>query len=197
VNWDRFNMATGASDAKTDGAMLFNMVGIGAGLFPHWLGMGEAFRLATATAMETPTLRNFERYQRFWQSIWQDMYDHVLSMGERYGNKSFADRTVDISLDPLLQQDLAAIAEAVVQFNTAGVPMPAKETARIAWQAIGFEDIEDLLAKEFPEDDAGQERAAVKVADLAAMRELLKEAANGGDPEALRMAGEAFLDSLR
>ncbi len=32
--------------------------------------------------------------------------------------------------------------------------------------------------------------------DLAAMYELLKETANGGDPEALRMAGEAFLDSL-
>jgi hypothetical protein len=200
VNWDRFNMSSGASDAEKDGRMLFNMVGIGAGLFPHWLGQGEAFRLATASAMETPTLRNFERYQRFWQSIWQDMYDHVLAMAELYGGQTFTDedRIVEITLDPLLQEDLTAVATALGQLsNVPQVTLPAKETSRIAWQALGFEDIEELLAAEFPEGEDGQERAAVKVADLAAMRELLIEARNGGGQEAIQMASEAFMDSLR
>ncbi len=197
VNWDRFNMASGASDAEIDGRLLLNMVGIGGGMFPHWLGHGESFRLATATAMEMPTLRNFRRYQMFWQSIWQDMFDFVLMQAERYGGQSFPKKGVAIELDPLLQEDLTALADALAQLSTVSqVALPAKEISRIAWQALGIEDIEDLLVKVFPDDDAGQERAAVKVADLAAMRELLKEAANGGGPEALRMAGEAFLDSL-
>ncbi len=197
VNWDRFNMASGASDAEIDGRMLFNMVGIGAGLFPHWLGHGESFRLATAQAMELPTLRNFQRYQMFWQSIWQDMFDFVLMQAERYGGQRFPEKGVAIELDPLLQEDLTALAEALAQLSTVSqVALPAKAISRIVWQAVGIEDIEGLLAKVFPDDDAGQERAAVKVADLAAMRELLKEAGNGGDPEALAMAREAFLDSI-
>lgn len=197
VNWDRFNMASGASDAEIDGRMLFNMVGIGAGLFPHWLGHGESFRLATAQAMELPTLRNFQRYQMFWQSIWQDMFDFVLMQAERYGNQSFPEQGVAIELDPLLQEDLTALADALGQLSqVSAVRLPPKEISRIAWHALKVEGIEDLLAAEFPEDDAGQERAAVKVSDLAAMRELLKEATNGGDPEALAMAKEAFLDSM-
>ena len=150
-------------------------------------------------AMETPTLRNFERYQRFWQSIWQDMYDHVLAMGELYGSQSFADKAVEISLDPLLQADLSELATAIEQVaNVPSVTLPAKETTRLVLQALKIEDVEEVVAKLFPEDADGQERAAVKVADLAAMRELLKEAANGnGDGEAVQMAGEAFLDALR
>ena len=197
VNWDRFNMSSGAQDAKADGAMLFNMVGIGAGLMPHWLGMGESFRLATATAMETPTLRNFERYQRFWQSIWRDMYDHVLAMAEKHGGQNFQEKGVEIALDPLLQTNLSELATAIEQVkDVPEIALPPKELTRLFLQALKIEDVEDFIAKEFPEDDAGQERAAVKVADLAAMRELIAEAANGGGPEALRMAGEAFLDSL-
>ncbi|KKN63578.1 hypothetical protein LCGC14_0500260 [marine sediment metagenome] len=197
VKWDRFNMSSGAQDAKADGAMLFNMVGIGAGLFPHWLGMGESFRLATASAMETPTLRNFERYQRFWQSVWQDMYDHVLAMAEKHGGQNFQEKGVEIALDPLLQTNLSELATAIEQVkDVPEIALPPKELTRLFLQALKIEDVEDFIAKEFPEDDAGQERAAVKVADLAAMRELIAEAANGGGPEALRMVGEAFLDSL-
>ena len=153
--------------------------------------------IAGNSAMETPTLRNFERYQRFWQSIWQDMYDHVLAMAERYGGQTFADKTAEIALDPLLQTDLSELATAIEQVaDVSAVVLPVRETTRLFLQALKIEDVEEVIAKLFPEDDAGQERAAVKVADLAAIRELLKEAANGGDPEALRMAGEAFLDSL-
>lgn len=200
VSWDRFNMATGASDAEIDGRMLFNMVGIGAGLFPHWLGMGEAFRLATATSMEGPLLRGFARYQLFWKSVWQDLFDHVLAMAEKYGSQTFENKTVEIALDPLLQTDLTELATALGDLSgVEAVTLPARETTRLALQALKIEDVEEVIAKLFPEDADGQERAAVKVADLAAMYELLKEAAasSNGNGEALQMAGEAFLEALR
>ncbi len=154
--------------------------------------------IAGNTAMETPTLRNFERYQRFWQSVWQDMYDHVLAMAEKHGGQNFQEKGVEIALDPLLQTNLSELATAIEQVkDVPEIALPPKELTRLFLQALKIEDVEDFIAKEFPEDDAGQERAAVKVADLAAMRELLKEAGNGGGLDALQMAGEAFVDSLR
>jgi hypothetical protein len=49
---ERLPMGTGASDAKTDGEALHMMACLGLGLFPHYAGAGDAYRLATASAME-------------------------------------------------------------------------------------------------------------------------------------------------
>lgn len=45
-------MKTGASDAKTDGEMFTWMVGLSGRLFPHYLGLGDSYRLATACYSE-------------------------------------------------------------------------------------------------------------------------------------------------
>lgn len=39
-------MATGAGDAKTDGEMFSWMAGLAGGVFPHYMGLGDAYRLA-------------------------------------------------------------------------------------------------------------------------------------------------------
>jgi hypothetical protein len=56
-------METGASAAQTDGNMLAQIIGSSVGIFPHYFGLGESFRLATATAMELPMRIMFKVYQ--------------------------------------------------------------------------------------------------------------------------------------
>lgn len=69
---------TGAGAAQVDGSMLLQISGVGAGIFPHYLGGGEAFRLATADAMESPMLTSFSAYQDDIKSLYRDMFDYVL-----------------------------------------------------------------------------------------------------------------------
>lgn len=55
---------TGAEAARVDGGMLIQSIGVGAGVFPHYLGSGESFRLATAGAMEPPMVKAFQGFQQ-------------------------------------------------------------------------------------------------------------------------------------
>jgi len=71
---------TGASNANTDEAMIVRRATLGASVFPHYAGFGEAFRLATATAMEPPMLKNFQVYQMLMKSdVFMAIFDSVLA----------------------------------------------------------------------------------------------------------------------
>lgn len=69
---------TGAKAAEIDGNMILTMAGAAVGIFPHYFGAGEAFRLATATAMEAPMLKTFQAYRQLWKDMWKDVFDYVL-----------------------------------------------------------------------------------------------------------------------
>lgn len=105
----RFNLTTGAVDAEKDGAKFLSMAGMSARIYPHWLGQGEAFRLATASAMEMPTLKAFKRYQLFWKAQFEHMAKIVLQAAEDYGSESFSTYEVTVSLDPILTPDYKAV----------------------------------------------------------------------------------------
>ena len=49
--------ATGCSKGVTLGIekRIPLMAGLGGGVYPHWMGAGDAYRLATATSMEAAT----------------------------------------------------------------------------------------------------------------------------------------------
>ena len=76
---ERMPLTTGAGDAKADGEALLLMVGLGGGVYPHWLGAGDAYRLATATSMEGPMLREFSRYRNFWSEQFRKMLRIVIT----------------------------------------------------------------------------------------------------------------------
>ena len=57
---------TAANSAKIDGNMIMQVLGVSGGVFPHYLGSGDAFRLATATAMEPPMAKQFDAYRKRW-----------------------------------------------------------------------------------------------------------------------------------
>lgn len=154
----RLGMGTGASDAKQDGEALAWMAALGGGLFPHWAGMGDAYRLATASSMETPLLRSFSRYQSWWAAQFRNMVRIVLWSAEMYGGKVFEDYDCEINIDKLLEVDLPVLVAAAGDMVT-NVIKPSIEmgtiNAETAWevtralifqlmQALGTEDSVDL-----------------------------------------------------
>lgn len=111
---EKLPLGTNASDAQFDGGALLMMAGLGLGVYPHYLGVGEAFRLATATAMESPLHRQWSRYQQFWSATFRRMLRIVLAMDTLYGSKRiYEDTGADVSTDRLIEVDLSMIAEAV------------------------------------------------------------------------------------
>ncbi len=184
ANLERLPLSTGSSDAKTDGEALLLMAGLGAGLYPHYLGAGDSYRLATAFAMELPTKKQFARYQKFWTAQFRKMARIVLWAAEEYGGKTFESYTVDVSTDKLLDFDLTALGNLVnTVFNpniTSGLIPPAAAKASLAqvWrvilQAVGVSNADDLTS-----DAAFGIPATLDVkvaAELAALRETLQEA---------------------
>lgn len=159
---ERLPMGTAAGDARIDGEALLMMAGLAGGVYPHWLGAGESFRLATATAMEMPTLRNFKRYQNFWAAQFRKMVTIVLEAQEQYAGKAFEDKGASVSTDRLLEVDLKMMSEAVDGLFTntiqpyweAGlVPVDTvRKLAALVWrevvQALGSDDADALASDE-------------------------------------------------
>ena len=170
---ERLPMGTGASDAKTDGEALLQMAGLGGGVFPHYLGAGDAFRLATATSMEQPLLRQWSRYQIFWSAQFRKMARIVLFMKERYGRTSYETWEVQVSTDRLVETDLQMLARSVSAlfrdvFNpltTAGqIPTEAQQqiityTWQMLLQAMGATEVHEMINMDMYEaEEAEKER---------------------------------------
>jgi hypothetical protein len=160
VDRERFPMGTGAGDAAQDGESLMAMVGLAGRVYPHWLGRGDAFRLATATSMATPVLRAFNRYQLFWSSIWSDVAAWVLGFYAEKKNVTFANTEVDISTDSVLSNSMTDIYQAtqtMMQLSPSLSPeevaLSAKQLNRLALQTLGVRDIEEELDDIEPEPE--------------------------------------------
>jgi hypothetical protein len=155
------NRPTGAADAEKDGQPLITQVGLSFGLFPHWLGRGEYYRLATATAMEMPVLKSFNRYQNFWASVWQDMFKIVIGFAEKYGGKSFSDKTATISSNRIITLSQQDIAQAVTALNDmtdrglidAGVASEiGKMLIQAALETMGISGAQEMLQPVQPKE---------------------------------------------
>lgn len=183
--------STGAGDADRDGAMLIAMAGIAAGVFPHYLGRGEAFRLATATSMETPVFRMWARYQNLWGQEMIEHFNFILDMRERYAGETYDDREATITMDPLREPDVAAVAQGLTALNQAEL-LPSEIATRLALEAFQVDDIETVLAQAFPESATAEQQTA----NLRVLGDLLREAVNGDD-EDRRLAAEVGLEQVQ
>ena len=176
-------MTTGASDAKTDGEMFSWMAGLAGGVFPHYLGMGDAYRLATATSMERPLNMQFTLYRNQLGAMMRRMVRIVLQFREEYGNAKFENYNVDVSTDRLVEDDLTNVTEAVARtyrdvLSTATIPEDAKEQMNVfllqkVLEAMGAQDVQDIISledyenqeePEMPEPEV-EEPEAVEVAE--------------------------------
>lgn len=162
----RMPLSTGAGDAQIDGAALLGMVGLSGGIYAHWLGRGEAFRLATATAMESPTYRQFLRYQAFWEDAWRDIAKVVFWAKTEYGAGSFEDEEVDIASDAIIQTDIRLLSMALGMAVDKEFVTPDIALERFL-SALGVKNVATIVAEEAK---ARKERQAIDDAAAAQAR---------------------------
>jgi len=196
ITRNRLSQSTGAGDASQDGAMIIAQAGLSAGVFPHWLGRGESFRLATAAAMELPTKANFRRYSAFWQDVFADMVHLVLDMAERYGGASFDEeqREVNITTSNLADVDLPAMAGAIAQLQPL-VKLPPKVWTILTLQAFNVPDADTIVQEMYPE--GGEEVPGLPEPEQPSTPSDTEPAADSGAPETPDDAPETTVQPAR
>lgn len=171
VDTTDFPMRTGAADARIDHEAFAWMALLSGGVFPHWAGMGDAYRLATATAMEAPLQRQFSRYQAFWAAQFRKMVRIVLRAEEVFTDALFETYAAEVNIDKLVEVDLPGMTEALGRvFNLIINPLAMlhaiptevvqgmlQATLRVVLQALGV-DAEPIIGDEMwvlPEPEPG------------------------------------------
>jgi len=168
---------TGGGDAKSDGDALLLMAGIGGGVYPHWMGAGDAYRLATAQSMEQPLKRQFSMYQKFWSAQFRDMVRIVLWSSETYSGNAEMFTTYDasVSTDRLIEADLEQTSSSIaVMYRDVIMPMLTQglippdvmvqinqAVLRIMLQALGVDDADGITSDEAMGIDAEESGKSV------------------------------------
>lgn len=154
------NRPTNAADAEKDGIAILAQTALAGKIYPHYLGRGEYYRLATATAMEGPTFRSFNRYQQFWSSIWRTLVEMVAWGAQEYGRASFSTVEVDVNTDRIIDTDVSEIDEIMDSINggvregTVDIEVAKKaqlSLIRMALQTIGTPNIVDVVGANIEE----------------------------------------------
>lgn len=144
------NKPTNAADAEKDGIAILNQAALSGKIYPHYLGRGDYYRLATATAMEGPTFRSFNRYQHFWASVWRTLVQMVGKAKEKYGRMTFDNYDVDINTDRIIDTSveeidglMSAISDALAKEAISPELATASQEAliRMAMQTLGIPDV--------------------------------------------------------
>ncbi|GAG21012.1 unnamed protein product, partial [marine sediment metagenome] len=152
-------MRTGASDAKTDGEMFSWIAGLSGGVYPHYLGLGDSYRLATAQSMEKPMFMQFSLYRNRLNAIWRDMVRIVLQAQERYNKQKYETYEAHIAADRLVEADLEGISTAVgttfrdvinPQVLAGTIPDETVENMTVyglqsVLHSIGAEDVQEMV----------------------------------------------------
>jgi hypothetical protein len=209
ADYSKLPLSTGAGDAKNDGESLAWMAALGGGLFPHYTGLGDAYRLATATSMEGPLLRQFTRYQNFWAAQFRKMVRIVLWADEQFGGAPDYDTyDAEVNTDPLLDEDftslISALSQLYAQVYFPGVASgllpdePARDIMQATWRlvltSLGVSDVDDIIndesmAEPEPEEEPEPEPAVPPVPPEQPEGELPPEG-EPGEEEPADMAAE-------
>jgi hypothetical protein len=176
-------MRTAGSQPSTDdGRRLWLMVASATGLPETFFGEASVGSHATAKTLDRPTELKMRDRQVLWSDIFKDILEFVIDVaatapggmihgavtydpnGERYidlgvdadGNP--IDRQVEVNFPPMLERDALQRVGAVVQAITLGGYGSAgtfdKRTAvQLLLQALGEDDIDDMLDRLAPVDD--------------------------------------------
>ncbi len=122
LNRERMPLSTGAGDAQTDGATIAAQVSSGTGSPLHYLNRPDAMQnRAVARESGQPFIKQVQRSQTFWASIFQDMVRIVARAWEQYDrmHPQIADHSADILLDSPFEADIAELAQIMGAVTTA------------------------------------------------------------------------------
>lgn len=159
------NRPTNSADAEKDGMALLTQAGLGYKLYPHYLGRGDTYRLATSTAMEGPTLKSFNRYQAFWSSVWKDMFKIVVGFAEKYGTQSFTSHEAVVSSDRIITlstEDVTAAVNTLTGLvdrgliDTQAASAVAMSLMKTSLETMGVQGVSEMLTVETREAGESQ-----------------------------------------
>ena len=157
VSRDWMSRPTNAGDAAVDGNALLAQAGLAGRVFPHYLGRGESFRLATTTAMERPTLEAFNGYQVWWISVFKEIAKIVLGFREKYGAVEYSTAEVDVQVEAIVLTDISQLGffmQSINQSLIAGslcvesAEAATIELMRVAMQTLNIQNVEPVVNPE-------------------------------------------------
>lgn len=119
---ERMPLSTGAGDAQTDGMTIAAQVSSGTGSPLHFLNRPDAMQnRAVARESGQPFIKQVQRYQTFWSSIFQDMVRIVARAWEMYDrmHPQIEDHSADILLDSPFEADITELSSIMGAVTTA------------------------------------------------------------------------------
>ena len=191
ANLEPIKADTGASNAQIDGNQLLQVAGAGVGIFPHYTGAGEAFRLATATAMELPMLKQFVAARAMWEQAYRDILDYYFDLRK----VPEPARVVEINAQPIVEKDVPALMNAMKQVFDAWPDAIKSEKVQVAvltMMGINEPDevIKEILALPEPEPEPAIQAAAAVPPNKG------EEPDNESETEAIAKAAESLADAM-
>ncbi len=195
----------GATTSAESGRPLKLMAATAVGLPETFFGDASVGNLATAKSLDRPTELKFVDRQQLWRDILQDICQFVIDASAKatrgklkgkvqvndYGEETILlgidqqtgepmSRRVTITFPPILERDMDARIKAIVTAATldgkqlAGT-MDIRTVVRLLLQALGVEDIDELLDQIAPVDETGAPAPAAQEAMAEAVRDLVKD----------------------
>lgn len=197
---------SGATVSAEDGRRLLLMVAASTGLPETFFGDVSVGTLATAKSLDRPTELAMTDRQTLWADVLSDIYRFVLFWAVKAPSGPLAglgriertvedgvieervvwaedvDATVSVTFPPLVESDVAERVGAIVNAATLGqagtlagtVDLPT--LARMLLQALGVEDVDEIVERLFPDGEAPAatepEQSAAEAGMVEALREL-------------------------
>lgn len=178
---------SGATVSADDGRRMMLMVAAAAGLPETFYGDVSTGAHATAKTMDRPTELKMKDRQTFWADILKAIYQYVLFWAVKAQNgklRSFGrilsevegdqiiesvfwnegvDCGIDIDFASILQQDVEAAVNAIVNAGTLSGRQPAgtislPDLARMLLVALGQDDVDEMVERLFPNGEEPEEQ---------------------------------------
>ena len=179
ANLTPMKQETGAAAAKVDAGLIVGMAGLASGIFPHYYGIDNSFRLATATSMEPPMMKTFE----VWQGLWVDVYETlILGIWDRLGVPE-EQQKLTTTVPPIQEINKTGLIDSLTKL-VATFPKLGDSDALIEWglSVLGFVNADDMLkALGFDDDTPPSTREAVMQHLASVMREAAIQAGKGDE----------------
>jgi hypothetical protein len=201
----------GANVSADDGRRMLLMVAAAMGLPETFFGDTSVGTLATAKSLDRPTELQMRNRQTLWTDVFTAILGYVIEQAVRArtlkgtitedddgtpvveletvddpngGDPAPRDASVSVTFPPILEHDVAANIEAIVNAATlggsgtlAGTIPDVKTLSRMLLTALGEPDVDAMLDAMFPEDEGGEAPAteARMVKAARTLREAMRE----------------------
>lgn len=196
---------SGATVSADDGRRLLLMVASSFGLPETFFGDVSVGTLATAKSLDRPTELAMTDRQTLWADVLGDIYRYVLLWAvkapsgalrglariertveegvieERVIWNEDVDAAISVTFPPLVESDVSERVAAIVNAATLGqagtlagtIDLPT--LARMLLQALGVEDVDEIVERLFPDGEVAKEPSAERSQADAQMVEALRE----------------------